>query len=268
MKAGIHLDIEEETYHADDAFSQSQAKVLLESPARYRWQRDHPKPPSNAFDEGHAAHAKVLGVGLEVAVIPDEILAANGAISTTAAKEFVKEARERGAVPIKADVAARVDAMAEAILAHPQARRLLELPGPVEASMWWQDEGSGVHCRARVDKLAETPDGPLNVDIKSTADASLRGFTKSCVNFGYHIQGAAYDDAVRHLTGGEAPTVLIAVEKDAPHLVAVFEFTPADLDLGLQRWRDACHLLAKCREDDHWPGFPDFVQTITLPPWA
>ena len=45
MKTGIHADVEEIAYHADPAFSQSQAKVLLESPARYRWRLTHPAAP-------------------------------------------------------------------------------------------------------------------------------------------------------------------------------------------------------------------------------
>ena len=61
----IRLGVPEREYHADPAFSQSQAKVLLDSPAKYRWQRDNPPAPRDHFDFGHAVHAKVLGIGLD-----------------------------------------------------------------------------------------------------------------------------------------------------------------------------------------------------------
>lgn len=265
---GIFPGIDEDVYHGDPAFSQSQAKTLLKSPARYQWLRQNPPAPKAEFDKGHAVHAKVLGVGLDIAVIPDELLASNGAVSTKAAKEFMAEARAAGQVPLKSDVAREIDAMAESVLRHPQARALLELEGEVEVSMWWEDPETGIACRGRVDKLAVVPDGLINVDLKSTTDASLYGFTKSCADYAYHMQGAAYDEAVRLLTGGDAPTVLIAVEKEPPYLVATFEFNAADLDRGLEKWRAACELLARCRELDEWPGHPEHIQTITLPTWA
>lgn len=268
-RVAIVPGLDDDTYHADPAFSQSAAKVLLDSPAKYRYQLDHPEPPKKAYDEGLAVHAKVLGVGLPIVIIPDELLAANRAISTKAAKTFVDEARAAGQVPLKSDEAARIDAMAEAILAKRQARILLELDGEIEASMWWVDAATGVQCRGRFDKLVQTPDGVLNVDVKKTHDASARGFAKSCADFGYHVQAAAYDDGYRHVTGGDdAPTVLIAVEDTAPHLVALWEFSAADLDKGLAKWRRALDLLVECRARDEWPGYPDDIQTLRLPHYA
>ena len=62
--SGIRLNVPEVDYHAHPAFSQSQAKVLLQSPAKYHYRLTHPEPPRDVFDFGHAVHAKVLGVGL------------------------------------------------------------------------------------------------------------------------------------------------------------------------------------------------------------
>jgi hypothetical protein len=260
---GIRLGVEENEYHAHPAFSYSQAKVLLESPARYKWQQDNGgRPGKREYDYGHTAHAKVLGVGLDIAVIE----AADW--RTKAAREAAEEARAEGKAPILRHEADRIDLMAQAIEAHPQARRILTTEGEVEASIFWTDADTGVECRGRVDKLAATDSGLVNVDYKSTTDASPSGFAQLAARFRYHLQAATYDDGLRHITGEGAPCVLIAQEKEPPYLVGFYTFSDWDMDRGLDLWRDALDLLVKCRADNEWPGYPDAITELALPSWA
>ena len=60
MDVGIHDGVPEADYFASPALSQSQAKTLLDCPARYRWERENPQPHRDAFDIGHAAHSLSL----------------------------------------------------------------------------------------------------------------------------------------------------------------------------------------------------------------
>ena len=260
--SGIRLGVPEVEYHQHPAFSQSQAKVLLDSPAKYHYRLTHPEPPRDVFDFGHAVHAKVLGVGLDFLTIEADDW------RSKAARDARDAARADGMVPMLAKDLARADVMAEAVLAHTGARAILETEGDVEASMFWTDADTGVHCRGRIDKLAATAAGLVNVDLKTTADASMRGFAKSAANFGYHLQAAAYEDGLRRLTGEDCPTVLIAVEKEPPHLVALYEFPADEIARGLDKWRDALDALVKYRAGDYWPGYPDSIQPLYLPSWA
>lgn len=262
----------EADYHASPEFSQSQAKVLLESPARYLWRLENPEPPRDEFDVGHAVHAKVLGVGLPVLEIPSIFLAKNGSPNTKAAQEFIDDARRDGYVPLKSEVVAKVVAMAEAVLAHPAARAAFEAEGDVELSMWWTDPDSGVECRGRVDKAAATEVGISLVDLKSTTDGSPRGFASSAAKFGYRLQGGAYSDGWDIATGDEpAGFLFVTVEKEAPYLVATYSLSPFDIDAGRAKWREACARLADYRARNEWPSYatelPDF-SPLDLPAWA
>jgi hypothetical protein len=258
----IRLGVPETEYHADPAFSQSQAKVLLDSPARYRWQRDNPPGPRDVFDFGHAVHAKVLGIGLDFWRIDADDW------RTVAIRKERDDARANGFVPMLGKDLDKAQRMASAVLTHPGARRILETEGDVEASMWWTDKDTDVECRGRVDKLAATDGGLVNVDLKSTTDASPRAFAKAAANYLYHLQAAAYEDGLRHVSGEECPTVLIVVEKEPPHLVALYEFPAEEVARGLDKWRDALDALVKYREADYWPGYPDTIQPLYLPAWA
>ena len=114
MSARLDLDLDELAYHAHPALSQSGAKLLLDCPARFRWEMDN-RTERDAFDIGHAVHAKVLGEGAPIAVIP-----ATGRTKAeqTAHREAKEAARAEGKTPVTAEQAAEVDAMAEAVLVH------------------------------------------------------------------------------------------------------------------------------------------------------
>ena len=266
---GIYYDVPEEEYHRDDAFSQSQAKVLAVSPAKYKWQLEHPdERDTSAFDKGKVAHALVLGVGAKVAIVPASLLATNGAATTTKAKEFIAEHKARGYTVIKEAEFAEIEAMAKALKEHAEAAELLSREGHPEVSMWWDDPRTGIRCRARVDWLTTTPGGaPLNVDYKSTADAGPRAFANSCADYGYHVQAGAYEMALRILTGAEEVTSkLIAQEKKAPYFVAVYDIAPWDVNIGADRWLEALDRLAWCREHDEWPGYAG--GQLVMPSWS
>jgi hypothetical protein len=101
---GIVYGLPEHDYHLHTALSSTEARMILnDTPAKYRWKKDHPPliEPSKKFDIGSAVHSLVLGTGYEAVVIPADLLATNGAISTTAAKAFVADARDKGLIPLK-----------------------------------------------------------------------------------------------------------------------------------------------------------------------
>jgi hypothetical protein len=266
MKPGIHPGYDEATYHADPAFSQTQAKILLESPARYRWRMENPEPPRDAFDIGTAVHTKVLGVGDQVVGLPFD------SWRTKAAQEQRDEMRAAGFVPLLAKDALTVDRMAEAVLAHPAARGAFEAEGDVELSMWWTDPDSGVECRGRIDKAAATSAGISLVDLKSTADGSPRAFASSAAKFGYRLQGGAYCDGWEQITGDQpAGFLFVTVEKEAPHLVGTYSLAPLDVEEGRDKWRLACARLADYRARDEWPSYADEPEPFAhlyLPAWA
>lgn len=255
---GLIHDIPDADYHAMPGLSATGMKWILRSPKHYRQMIEH-RVEKPAFDFGHAVHAKVLGVGMNVAVIPDTLLAKNGAASTLEAKAFIAQARADGLVPVKADTVAGVNAIAEAVLAHPKAAAILSAPGDPEVSIFGQDPDSGIKLRGRIDYLVQYVDGQvINVDLKTTNDVRRQNIARTIVNFGYDIQSEAYRHLLRINGFDPAPTVLIFVEKDPPHEVRVVTLANPLWELGGQRaMRRAIDLYAHCIATDTWPGDDD-----------
>lgn len=269
---GLYADIPESEYHRDrKSLSSSGARKLLppSCPAIFQHERHNPPEPKSFFDVGTAAHALVLGVGAPIVEIPADMLASNGAATTTAAKSFVAEQRKAGNVPLKSDEYNAVHAMAARLRDHPIAAALLR-GGRAEVSAYWVDEPTGVWRRSRFDYLPEPVRGRRLVipDYKTTQDANPAKFGKSAADFGYYMQQAWYLDAVAELgIADDAAFVFIVQSKNAPYLVSVVELDYAAVELGYRMNRRAIDIYAECEATGVWPGYGDDVHHIELPKW-
>src|SRR5690606_20461151 len=107
------------------------------------------------------------------------------------AREAAREARERGAIPLKRGDYEQSQAMAEALKSHPVAGPIFtESAGRAEQSLFWQDPETRVVCRARVDHLPHpTQQGRLILaDYKTCATADPNKLPRVIVEHGYHLQ--------------------------------------------------------------------------------
>lgn len=261
---GIVTDLDEVAYHSHPALSSTQAKWLLESPARYRYNLDHAQPFRKAFDIGSALHAQTLGTGWDVVEIPDELLSgANRAISSAAAKAWVAEARAEHKIPLKAPEIEQVRQMTEAVLRDRDARALLE-GGQPEQSVFAHDIEYGVDLRCRFDYLADDLSAAL--DLKSMAAQSTRaGFSKAVADRGYDVSAGHYLDTLEIVTGERPPMRFVVVEKEPPYFTAVFELSPDEIEMGAKEARYARAKLAACQAADIWPHRASGVQTTEAP---
>jgi hypothetical protein len=270
---GIVPGLPEHEYHARPELSSTEARLILDSPAKYRWKKDHPPlvEPSKKFDVGSAVHSKVLGTGYEAVVIPPDYLATNGAASTTAAKTFIAEARAAGKIPLKIEEFEPIDQQAEAVLAHPAAKQLFAQPATAEVSVFATDPETGIDVRGRFDFLPNdfTLGAPsrVAVDLKTARDASPAGFTKSIADYQYDVQRSWYLDALKWVTGEDAEMVFVAVEKEPPYLVAVHQLPTIWVEMGRTKARRAREVYAECVASGEWPGYGNQVHLLSPPTW-
>ena len=264
LKPQIVYDMDEATYHARSELSSTGVRRLLDSPARYQWDMTH-RTESVAYDVGHATHSRILGVGSPVVDIPDEHLTPSGNVSTkAAAKEWLAEQRAAGLVPIGAADRALIDGMAEAVLAHPAARALLERTGNPEVSAFATDPETGVALRARFDRLCED----VAIDVKTTAgSAGPLGFAREAARHGYPIQEAHYADVLEQIAGKRLPMAFVVVEKRRPHLVAVHYFDDITRLTARELAARARQTYAECIATDTWPGYSSEPYTTQVPGW-
>ena len=251
-------------YHADPSIGHSGLIRLLKSPAHLREALDHPPQPTPAMAFGSAVHTYIL----EPERFSNEFVVAEKFDRRTkegkeAAARF--EAANQGKTLITAEDLATLTLMRAAVVAHQGAADLLK-QGEAELSAFWTDSLTGIPCRCRPDWFNAT----ALVDLKSCVDASSRGFSRAIANHGYDIQAAFYVDGVKRVTGSELPFLFIAMEKDAPHAVAVYQADPEIIEIGRKKVRAALQLLKWCQESGAWPAYQPAgeIEAISLPRWA
>jgi hypothetical protein len=259
-------DIPESAYHADPvpggSMSSTQARHILSPgcPAIVDYERTHPTH-RDVFDVGTAAHKLVLGKGGELREIPADDWRGKPA------KEARDQARAEGATALLSKDMRAVEAMAGAVLQHPTAGRLFTPGGFLpERSIFWQTDG--VWCRAMCDALILDSVRPLVVDLKTAPSVDLPHIRKAIANFGYHQQAAHYLEGVESLGFDEVGFLFVFVAKEPPHLVRVVELDYAALTEGAHLNAKARDLFATCQAAGNWPGYPEDISLITLPPWA
>lgn len=263
-RPGIY-DVPEADYHADRvlaptlgrSLSSSGAKTILDSPARFAWERDHPVV-KDSYDFGAVAHALLLGSGPEIHVVDAE------SWRTKAAQGERDAARDGGAVPILRADSDRAEELVRAVRAHPVANAIFSVDGRAEQSLYWIDDATGITCRGRIDWIHPR----ALVDLKTTINASPGKFSRSLVDYGYALQAAWYSQGYEAVTGKRLPFIHVVVEKDPPHLVAVYQVDGDALAYGADRAHEARLIYADCESNDDWPGYSPEIELVSLPAWA
>jgi hypothetical protein len=270
LRPGIYAGLPDGVYHSDPvpggSLSSSGARRLLppSCPALFRYEQDNGRPSKQAFDMGHAAHQRVLGIGPEIVKVDAEDW------RTKAAREARDEAYARNAVPLLAAQFDVLEEMAEAIAAHPIAKALFKPDqGVAEASMFWPDEQTGIIRRSRLDWLPTSTDRRLIIaDYKTSKSADPEQFAKDAMNYGYHQQADWYRDGVIALGLSADPAfVFVVQEKTPPYLVSVIELDVIALRIGRLLNRRALTRYAECVRTGRWPGYVDDVELVSLPGW-
>lgn len=263
----ITYDMPDADYRDAPGLSSTAIKHLLKSPAHYQWARMH-RREKVSFDLGHAAHAKILGVGLGVAVYRDEDLTPSGNVSTKAATvQWAAEQRAAGLAPITPEQYAAVDAMAEKVATHPVAGKLIGSGiGRPEVSLFWDDPQTSVACKGRIDYLHD--DAPVAVDLKTTRDADPRKFGRIAADYGYAEQAVHYLHGLTAVRGDmDAAFYQVLVETEAPHHVSVVQLDEMFRLLAETRVRHAIDTYAECLKTNEWPGYPALIHPVAAPGW-
>ena len=252
-------------YHAHKAISKSKLDAARKSGRHlYDMLYGPPRDSTAAFDMGTVLHASALpGENAdEVAVRMPQGLKK----TTKEGKAFVAE--HKGKIILNSSDAYAVDQMMLSLREHPFSAGLVngDLKGKAEQSFFCTDKETGLELKARPDFILD--DCSLILDLKTTVDASPKGFQRSVANYRYFVQASHYLDVVEGATGTRPQAFLfVAVEKVRPFSTAVYMADQSMIDLGKQQAREDLNNIAQWIADDKFPGYSERVEEISLPKW-
>jgi exodeoxyribonuclease VIII len=208
------IDFEDENvYYSDTEYvTNSMLGRLDKSPQHLQIYLEGGKEDSKALSFGKAFHTMVL----EPNKLDDTIAVFEG--KTRRGKvwdDFSMEHSDK--VIISSSEWDTLTSMYNVILKNNAATEFLS-QSQKECVNIWQEGLTNLKCKGKADCVIDTGSGKILIDIKTTADASLDVFRRSCWKYGYDRQAAWY------LDGFNATEFwFIVIEKTAPYRIGIYK---------------------------------------------
>jgi len=253
-------EITNEEYHGKKEYeSSTNIRDILNSEKKYLHRKTTEQVPTKAMEEGTAVHAFFL----ENNKFYDEYIFRPEGLNarTKEGKEWIKE--NQGKKILSYEWKENLEKMKQSILDSP-AEIIYNNDNYSELSFFW-DDLYGIRGKCRPDCLSYNDRFVL--DLKTTQDASPKGFQKSIGQFGYHIQASWYLRGLRKLGVKVDEFLFLAIEKTAPFCVGVYRADKEMLEEGDKKIEEALHLISECKENDMYLDYTPEIQNISLPPW-
>ena len=247
----------QEYHKKTDYISKSLLDLVNKSPAHYKaYIEGEKQAPTSAMNLGSLVHSVVFDQD-NYAVLPEcdrrtkeDKLIYDSFISNNEDKEIFASAKDY-------ELALNIR---NAVLSHPKAALLLE-QGQAEIPVFGKIAELDAKCK--VDFLNTKYN--VCIDLKTTANSAPHEFAKSVYNYRYHVQAAFYMD----LTKAER-FIFIAIEKEAPFNVELYELDSEAIERGRQEYLSDIETLKKCKESNNFHGYTtdNKIHIISLPTWA
>ena len=170
-------------------------------------------------------------------------------------------AEAQGKIILTADDYLQAALMAKAIRDNEQAVQLLQ-DCAIERSIYFTHESTGLQVKSRPDAWCNG----IVIDLKTTSDAGMRAFQGSAMTYGYFLQAAVCNEALKSLNQTMEHFVFLNVEKKPPFCTAIYMVDGEAIDYGVNQLDSLMEGLAKCIKEGNWPGYG--VRDLSLPGYA
>lgn len=135
-----------------------------------------------------------------------------------------------------------------------------------ELSIYW--ESDGIPCKGRLDRLVETKDEVLVLDLKTTDSVDPSTFQKKVTStMNYVFQAAWYAEAASLAFNKPARFIFVAIERGNPYCSSIFEVSDEMMQEGVAQINQARKILKECLQTKKWPKPEIPYNTLSLPPW-
>ena len=273
VRLGHHPDMTSEEYHRLPGISRSHLVTFKKSPFKYYHQY-----LSDDKQKKEATRDMILGSAFHTIVLEPKLFREEYAMEPRAVKlkdvgkEEYKEYKEMCAfleTTSKTILTYKeyetLIAMKLALFIHEEACSMISgiVEKPlIESSYFWQDEDTGLICKARPDILFSN----MIVDLKTTRDASTRQYQKDMCDGMYHVQAAMIREGVKKNGGQDINHAFnICVEKTFPYEIGIKIISENALEAGHREYKQLLRQMKECIDTNNWPSH--LIDTVDLPSW-
>jgi hypothetical protein len=259
---GIHV-ISNEEYHGNSAISRSNLVHFNKNPYHYWYNK------LSGEAEHKETEAMLMGELIHTLVLEPYEFDNRFAVSidcdrrTKAGKSSYEQfiIFAQGKMIIKKEQYWLAHAVAESVHKKEEAKWLIQ-DSRIENSIFFTHQSTGLQCKVRPDIWRDNIIG----DLKTTKDASPRGFQRSAMDYYYFLQAGMMKPALASIGIELKEFIIVAVEKEAPYHVGIFPMLNDDIDWGVRQFNRLIEGVARCTEKNEWPGYEPCY--LTVPEYA
>ena len=254
---GIINNMSNEDYHKSSGISSSAVKSVYKKTLAH-WKGEK-RSQTAAFTMGTAVHALLLEESKELVIKGPKTKA-------SAAFKAMKEKLTDDQViltEVEYHVAHRI---AKGALENPTCKSALRHKDREnEVSIFATDPRSGLVLRTRPDLMIQSEQTVY--DVKTTQDASPKGFASECWKYAYHIQAAHYVYTCQLADLDIKEFAFIACEKSAPYISHMQVVGPELLEKATEQLHRTLDVIAQATQSENFgTGWGDY-SILELPKW-
>ena len=251
---GIHNLTDEQYFDAGGLNNSYLWQLINRTPAHAQIKT----APTDAMDLGSATHLAVLQPELASEMI------IQGPADRRGKKWKEAQTESEGKILLVEKDYNTCMSMRDKVWQSPAISSIISGDGAVyEQSAFWDINGWG--CKCKVDCAKPN----VIIDLKTSADASPRGFSQSVAKYGYHQQAASYKYGWSTASGQPVNHfIFLVIEKSPPFAVAIYELDTAAEAEGWASYLAAIGLHNNCVEREYFPAYPAEKVLLGLPPYA
>jgi len=175
--------------------------------------------------------------------------------------------KNKGKEVISIDDSRKARWLADKILSHPMAKKLLDYEGNNEQAYFFNHPLTGTPSKFKPDRETVNANG-LILDLKKCRDISEFQFGKDCINYWYHVEAAWYMDGFYAETGVKPKAFVFILVEEETGIVDVRNAPKEMIDLGRKTYQQALVHYEECRQDGYFPAYSNKIKPIQLPYWA
>lgn len=263
----ISLGVPAVAYHASEGVSNSMLSAMAESPFHCWSKYIDPQRPANTPTAAMAAGTLLHTLVLEPALMGDTYaVMPEGLDGRTKDGKAWREAHADRIV-ISSDQMALALSQRDALMANAVIADMLA-GCAAEATVTWVDRQTCLPCRARPDAMKREGRAVRVLDLKTTADASPDGFSRSVATYGYHRQRAHYTAGIES-HGLKVEAFVFAVVSSTWPIVAMAYVLDEETEAqGEEEVAELLDLFKQCQTSGVWPTYGEGLHLIGLPKWA
>ncbi len=262
---GFYENISFDEYKSLKAINASALKEMPYSPLHCHYAFTVGREDTDALSLGRTSHVALFEPERfeKMLVMPEftgKTLDGKDSTRSKDAKEkkdkWLKE--HEGCEFVEEDERSTAKILADSVMKHPGAKKLIEKKSYNELTGVWTDPVTGLLCKLRMDRFIRLDEIATIIDAKTFSDRVIpENVNREIYRRKYYFSKGWYLRGINEILGEnkQAQSILIFIETQAPHGVLPYKLDEWWIENANKEINSSLRKFKECQDKGEWPGY-------------